>query len=121
MKPLLDKMDKEEQNSEQNFKQRDSVQAPDIIVPTFQSATEQTTTDTAEADSNSASHDIPRLLRNAAVHNLVHKSLQLVSILSQKNPIHTFPPYLSNIRFNIIFCLRVVSSDQVHRPLYFSI
>jgi len=55
-----------------------------------------------EADSHSASIWIPRLLCNPKVHCRFHKSPPLPSILSPMNPVHTFPPFLSKIHFNII-------------------
>jgi len=57
-----------------------------------------------EADSHSASREVPRLSRNPKVHCRVHNSLLLVPILSlsQMNPIHTFPPYFPKIHSNII-------------------
>jgi len=57
----------------------------------------------SEANSRSASQEIPLLLWNPKIHYRVYKSPQMVPILSQMNPFHIFPPYLINIHFNIIF------------------
>jgi len=54
-----------------------------------------------EANSHSASQEIPCLLWNQKVHYHVHKSLLLVSTLSQTNPVHTFL-YFHNIHSNIV-------------------
>jgi hypothetical protein len=64
-----------------------------------------------EADSHSASQEIPRLLRNLKVHYHVYKSKPMVSILSQTNPVHNFPTYFHNIYSNIIFPSTPTSSE----------
>jgi hypothetical protein len=45
----------------------------------------------------------PAILRNPKVHHRVHKSPSLVPILSQFDPVHTIPTYLSKIQFNIVY------------------
>jgi len=47
------------------------------------------------ANSHSGSQEIPSLLWNLRVHYCVNKSLALVSILSQLNPIHILTPSLN--------------------------
>jgi hypothetical protein len=54
--------------------------------------------------------EFPKILWNPRVYYRVRKSPPLVPILSQFIPVHTIPPYLSRIHFNII--LRPKSSMQ---------
>jgi hypothetical protein len=49
-----------------------------------------------------ATQELSNTLWNPKVHCRVHKSLPLVPIINQINPVHITPSYLSKINFNII-------------------
>jgi hypothetical protein len=50
-----------------------------------------------------ATHELPSSSWNPNVQYRLHKSPPLVPILSHINPIHTIPPYLSQIHANIVY------------------
>jgi hypothetical protein len=54
------------------------------------------------AAKSAATQEIPSILLNPKVHYRVQKHPPLVPILSQINPIHPNPSYLSKIHFNIV-------------------
>jgi hypothetical protein len=55
-----------------------------------------------EANSFSASQEIPLILWNAEVHYRIHKSPPPSPILSQLNPVHASPSHFLKVPFNII-------------------
>jgi hypothetical protein len=55
-----------------------------------------------EAASFASTQELPSILWNPKVHYLVHKNPPLVPFLSQINPIHITPFYLSKIHIDII-------------------
>jgi len=48
----------------------------------------------SEAGTGSGGHEITLLLWNSLIHCPVHNTPPLVPILSQMNPVHTFPSYI---------------------------
>ena len=57
----------------------------------------------SEADSPSASQDIPHVLRNRKFHYRVHKSPPLVPILSQINLVHALQTYFRPLLMSPIY------------------
>jgi hypothetical protein len=56
----------------------------------------------SEDNSRSASQEIACLLQKPKLYYHIHKSLPLLPILSQMNPVHTLISYIYKNEFNII-------------------
>jgi hypothetical protein len=65
-----------------------------------------------EANSCTASQDIPCLLWKPKVHYRVENSQPLAPILSQMHAVHTFPPYFPKIHSNIVLHFMLRSSKR---------
>jgi hypothetical protein len=60
-----------------------------------------------EAPNCAPTQELPNILWNPKVHYGVHKSPPLLPILSQIDPVHTAPFYISQIHFNFSIHLRL--------------
>jgi hypothetical protein len=56
-----------------------------------------------EAANCAATRELPSSLWNPEIHHRIHICPPSVPILSQIDPIHTIPSYLSKIHFNIVY------------------
>jgi len=71
-----------------------------------------------EANSCSASQEIPCLLCNPKFHFRAHNISLLFSVLNHESPVHKFPPHFSNTHSNIIL-LSVPVSPKWSLPFRF--
>jgi hypothetical protein len=71
-----------------------------------------------EANSFSASQEIPCILWNPKVHYHIHKSPPPVPILSQLNAVHAHPSNFLKIHFNII--IYYPTTMQVNQKSWYS-
>jgi hypothetical protein len=69
-----------------------------------------------EANRHSASQEIPCPSWNLKVHYCVHNSPSWVPILSQMNPVHTFPPYFPKILLLYPFSIPISFQKMCPRP-----
>jgi hypothetical protein len=73
-----------------------------------------------EAANYAATQALRSILWNPEVHHRVHKSPPPVPILSQIDPIHTIPTYLSKIHFNIYYA-KTIPIPKIHMQIQNSI
>jgi hypothetical protein len=59
-----------------------------------------------EATSHSPSQEIPHLLWNPKIRYRVHKNPSAIPIMSQINPVHTFPNIYSSIIFTYLTMIK---------------
>jgi hypothetical protein len=69
-----------------------------------------------EANSSSASQEIPHILWNLKIHDRVHNSLPLIPTFSQINPVHSVPSYFFKTHFNIMLPYTPWFSTQYSFP-----
>jgi hypothetical protein len=66
---------------------------------------------TGEANSHSASQEMPRPSRKPNLHYRIHKSQPLIPILTQMNPIHNFLIYSTKTHTKIVLASTPMSLD----------
>jgi hypothetical protein len=84
------------------------IHLPTSVPVSFKNSMQQSSY--SEADSLSATQQIPRLLWNTKFHYHIHNSPPLVPILRQMNSVHTFPPYFPKVHSYISFPSTISSS-----------
>jgi len=71
--------------------------------PAYQNWTVSPQRSSCDSNSASISQDTPSILWDPKFYHCAHNNPQIVTIISQMNPVNVFPAYFLKFHFNIIF------------------